>query len=127
MLALMNGVSIGLQSLIVSRSDVSVTCTESACDNATQRLDICGLEFSQDALGSFCCESHCICSSDADIYQKIQYRCNGNAGKLASAAYPFLKEVDWTSDLFIKPLPGVSASQALKAVDKAIVMGSAMD
>merc|ERR1712073_285322 len=31
------------------------------------------------------------------------------------------------SDLFMKPLPGASASQALKAVDKAIVMGSAMD
>merc|ERR1712179_804995 len=39
----------------------------------------------------------------------------------------FLKQVDWTSDLFMKPLPGASASQALKAVDKAIVMGSAMD
>merc|ERR1712066_501975 len=49
------------------------------------------------------------------------------AKKLSDASYPFLKEVDWTSDLFIKPLPGVSASQALKAVDKAIVMGSAID
>jgi hypothetical protein len=49
------------------------------------------------------------------------------AKKLSDASYPFLKEVDWTSDLFMKPLPGASASQALKAVDKAIVMGSAMD
>merc|ERR1719454_424789 len=49
------------------------------------------------------------------------------AKKLSDASYPFLKEVDWTSDLFIKPLPGASASQTLKAVDKAIVMGSAMD
>merc|ERR1712066_501774 len=49
------------------------------------------------------------------------------AKKLSDASYPFLKEVDWTSDLFLKPLPGVSASQALKAVDKAIVMGSAID
>merc|ERR1711971_1265240 len=49
------------------------------------------------------------------------------AKKLSDASYPFLKEVDWTSDLFIKPLPGASASQALKAIDKAIVMGSAMD
>merc|ERR1711988_327032 len=49
------------------------------------------------------------------------------AKKLSDASYPFLKGVDWTSDLFIKPLPGASASQALKAVDKAIVMGSAMD
>merc|ERR1712039_773105 len=47
--------------------------------------------------------------------------------KLSDASYPFLKGVDWTSDLYIKPLPGASASQALKAIDKAIVMGSAMD
>merc|ERR1712007_198279 len=38
------------------------------------------------------------------------------AKKLSDASYPFLKEVDWTSDLFIKPLPGASASQTLKAV-----------
>jgi hypothetical protein len=49
------------------------------------------------------------------------------AKKLSDASYPFLKDVDWTSDLFLKPLPGASATQALKAVDKAIVMGSAMD
>merc|ERR1711862_891250 len=49
------------------------------------------------------------------------------AKKLSDASYPFLKEVDWTSDLFLKPLPGASASQALKAVDKAIVMGSSID
>jgi len=49
------------------------------------------------------------------------------AKKLSDASYPFLKGVDWQSDLYVKPLPGVSASQALKAVDKAIVLGSAMD
>merc|ERR1712232_1292608 len=49
------------------------------------------------------------------------------AMKLSDAAYPFLKGVDWTSNLYTKPLPGVSATQALKAVDKAIVLGSAMD
>merc|ERR1711904_354076 len=49
------------------------------------------------------------------------------AKKLSDASYPFLKEIDWTSDLYIKPLPGASPSQALKAIDKAIVMGSAMD
>merc|ERR1719263_2708359 len=49
------------------------------------------------------------------------------AKKLSDASYPFLKGVDWTSKLYTKPLPGVSANQALKAVDKAIVMGSAMD
>merc|ERR1712190_485789 len=35
------------------------------------------------------------------------------AGKLSSAAYPFLKEVDWTSDLSLKPLPGASPQQVL--------------
>merc|ERR1711868_308243 len=49
------------------------------------------------------------------------------AKKLSDASYPFLKGIDWTSDIYIKPLPGTSATQALKAVDKAIVMGSAMD
>merc|ERR1712176_1585902 len=53
---------------------------------------------------------------------------NGAAAKkLSDASYPFLKSVDWTSDLYIKPLPGVSAKDALKAVDKAIVMGVAAD
>merc|ERR1711865_333379 len=42
------------------------------------------------------------------------------AKKLSDASYPFLKEVDWLSDLYIKPLPGVTAQQAMKAVDKAI-------
>merc|ERR1719343_260922 len=49
------------------------------------------------------------------------------ASKLSSAAYPFLKDVDWTSDLALKPLPGASPQQVLKAIDKALVMGSAMD
>merc|ERR1711956_164429 len=49
------------------------------------------------------------------------------AKKLSDASYPFLKEVDWSSDLFMKPLPGASSARVLQAVDKAIVMGSAMD
>merc|ERR1712084_193029 len=49
------------------------------------------------------------------------------AGKLSSAAYPFLKDVDWTSDLSLKPLPGASPQEVLKAIDKALVMGAAMD
>merc|ERR1719464_1879143 len=49
------------------------------------------------------------------------------AAKLSAAAYPLIKDVDWTSDLFSKPIPGQSAQDALKAVDKMIVMGAAMD
>merc|ERR1711963_177816 len=49
------------------------------------------------------------------------------AEKLSTASYPFLKSVDWLSPIYLKPLPGVSAKQSLKAIDKAIVMGSAMD
>merc|ERR1711972_1027682 len=36
------------------------------------------------------------------------------AGKLSSAAYPLLKDVDWSSDLSLKPLPGASPQQVLK-------------
>merc|ERR1719298_277157 len=49
------------------------------------------------------------------------------AGKLSSASYPFIQDVDWTSDVYLKPLPGVSAKEALTAVDKMIVMGASMD
>merc|ERR1712066_641553 len=49
------------------------------------------------------------------------------ASKLAAAAYPLIKDVDWTSSLFSKPIPGKSPQEVMKAVDKMIVMGSAMD
>merc|ERR1712187_42501 len=49
------------------------------------------------------------------------------AGKLSAAAYPLIKDVDWTSDLFLKPIPGAEPQKVMKAVDKMIVMGSAMD
>merc|ERR1712054_648462 len=49
------------------------------------------------------------------------------ASKLAAASYPFITDVDWTSDVYLKPLPGVSAKEALTAVDKMIVMGASMD
>merc|ERR1712173_39689 len=49
------------------------------------------------------------------------------AAKLSTAAYPFMKDVDWTSNLFAKPIPGQDAQAVMKAVDKMIVMGSAMD
>merc|ERR1712072_1106857 len=49
------------------------------------------------------------------------------AGKLSSAAYPLIQDVDWTSDLALKPLPGASPNQVLKAIDKALVMGASMD
>merc|ERR1712176_23073 len=49
------------------------------------------------------------------------------ASKLAAAAYPLIKDVDWTSDLFQKPIPGATPQTVMKAVDKMIVMGAAMD
>merc|ERR1719216_112561 len=52
---------------------------------------------------------------------------NAAAEKLSAAAYPLIKDVDWTSDLFSKPIPGKTAQEMVKAVDKMIVMGSAMD
>merc|ERR1712207_42756 len=49
------------------------------------------------------------------------------AAELASSAYPFMKGVDWTDDLYQKPIPGKSAQEVMKAVDKMIVMGADMD
>merc|ERR1739844_561243 len=49
------------------------------------------------------------------------------AKKLSDASYPFIKSAPWDSDLFLKPLPGVSPNAAMKAVDKMIVMGASMD
>merc|ERR1719447_26040 len=49
------------------------------------------------------------------------------ASKLSAAAYPLVKDVDWTSSTFSKPIPGQSPQDVLKAVDKMIVMGAAMD
>jgi len=48
------------------------------------------------------------------------------AGKLSNAAYPFLKDIDWLSDLYVKPLGG-DAQKVMKGVDKALVMGAALD
>merc|ERR1712232_601652 len=45
--------------------------------------------------------------------------------KLSDASYPFLKDIDWTSDIYTKPLPGAAIKDTLAAVDKAIVMGAA--
>merc|ERR1719343_1721600 len=52
---------------------------------------------------------------------------DGAATVLASAAYPFMKGVDWTDSLYSKPPPGKSAQEVLKAVDSMIVMGAEMD
>merc|ERR1739837_24119 len=49
------------------------------------------------------------------------------AKQLSDASYPFIKSAPWDSDLFLKPLPGVSPNEAMKAVDKMIVMGASMD
>merc|ERR1712039_652110 len=49
------------------------------------------------------------------------------AVKLSAAAYPFMKDIDWTDSLYSKPIPGKTPQEAMKAVDKMIVMGSKMD
>jgi hypothetical protein len=48
------------------------------------------------------------------------------AKKLSEASYPFLKEIDWTSDVYAK-LPTQGPLETLKAIDKMLVMGAAMD
>merc|ERR1711974_462276 len=49
------------------------------------------------------------------------------SSKLSAAAYPFMKDIDWTDTLYSKPIPGKTPQQAMKAIDKMIVMGSKMD
>merc|ERR1719197_1706429 len=49
------------------------------------------------------------------------------AKKLSAAAYPFLQDIDWSSDLALKKPSGAGAPEVLKAIDKALVMGAAMD
>ena len=48
------------------------------------------------------------------------------AKKLSEASYPFIKEIDWTSDVYAK-LPTQGPLEVLKAIDKMLVMGAAMD
>ena len=48
------------------------------------------------------------------------------AKKLSEASYPFLKEIDWTSDVYAK-LPTQNPLAVTKAIDKIILMGAAMD
>merc|ERR1712224_306024 len=49
------------------------------------------------------------------------------AAKLSAASYPFIKSAPWDSDVYIKPLPGMSPNKVMKAIDKALVMGASMD
>jgi len=49
------------------------------------------------------------------------------SAKLSAAAYPFIKDIDWTDSLYSKPIPGKTPQEAMKAIDKMIVMGSKMD
>merc|ERR1711881_770906 len=49
------------------------------------------------------------------------------ADKLSAAAYPLIKDVDWTLDLYSKPIPGADPQKVTKAIGKMISMGAAMD
>merc|ERR1711933_478606 len=49
------------------------------------------------------------------------------AKKLSDAAYPLLKDVNWNSGLALTKPGSASATDFLKAIDKAIVMGASMD
>merc|ERR1712039_115911 len=65
--------------------------------------------------------------TDPGVPAYLKSTVNGADADKAYAAFLEFKDVDWLSPLYLKPLPGVSADKALKAVDKAIVMGSAMN
>merc|ERR1712066_120934 len=49
------------------------------------------------------------------------------AKTLSTAAYPLLQDIDWSSDLALKNPGSAGPQQVLKAIDKALVMGAAMD
>jgi len=49
------------------------------------------------------------------------------AGKLSSASYPFIQDIDWTSGLASTPLPGTAPIDVLSAVDSMLVMGASID
>merc|ERR1711879_314426 len=49
------------------------------------------------------------------------------AKKLSAAAYPFMKEVNWNSYAYLVKPGSAPAGDWVKAIDKAIVMGAAMD
>jgi len=48
------------------------------------------------------------------------------ASNLGKAAYPFMKQVDWSDDLYGTTVPG-SSKKTLDAIDKMLVMGMQMD
>ena len=45
---------------------------------------------------------------------------------LSEKSYPFLKEIDWTSDVYAK-LPTQKPLAVMEAINKMLVMGAAMD
>merc|ERR1712083_1119350 len=49
------------------------------------------------------------------------------AKKLAEASYPFAKEVDWNNGIYLQAPGKVAPLEALKAIDKMIVLGSQAD
>merc|ERR1712241_113527 len=49
------------------------------------------------------------------------------ASELGKAAYPFMQGINWMDDVYTKPVPGRSAQDVMKAVDKMIVLGAQMD
>jgi hypothetical protein len=67
------------------------------------------------------------CKSTTSVSVGAANSISAAASKLADAAYPFMKGVDWTDSLWAKAPPGKDAQEVLKAVDKMILMGSKMD
>merc|ERR1712151_1487068 len=49
------------------------------------------------------------------------------AKKLAAASYPFAKEVDWNNGVYLQAPGKFQPLEALKAIDKMIVMGAQAD
>ena len=102
------------------------------------RLPVCGRLWEvggrSQCLEEGCCEGQRHGSGTSPLVFVHWGKSGGMSIQLALAsatilqdAYPFMQGVDWTDDLYQKPVPGKSAQQVMQAVDKMIVMGSKMD
>ena len=68
----------------------------------------------------------CVAATPAALSSKLD-AAEAAAAMLATASYPFIKDVDWTSDVYVKPLPGASPFEVTKAIDKTLVVGASKD
>jgi len=63
----------------------------------------------------------------ADMSSVLGGKIDEAAARLTADVYPFMKNIDWTSKLYLKETGAATAKNALAAVNKALVMCDEMD